>query len=118
MIDLPSPAGHDPRRWPYVRAAGGRWYAKASGNGLLLSCGEEEPVMPTDSAPEESVLANGLARFEDMTTTSITRVNNTWSGLRTFSADRSPVVGADPLNPSFIWARQAKAALVSRPPLP
>lgn len=38
-----------------------------------------------------------------MTTTSITRVNNTWSGLRTFSADRSPVVGADPLNPSFIW---------------
>lgn len=103
MIDLPSPAGHDPRRWPYVCAAGGRWYAKAAGNGLLLSCGEEEPVMPTESNPDESVLANGLARFEDMTTFSISRVNNTWSGLRTFAADRSPVVGADPLNPSFIW---------------
>lgn len=103
MIELPSPAGHDPRRWPYVHAAGGRWYAKAAGNGLLWSCGEEEPVMPTDSTPDESVLANGLARFEDMTTLSVTRVNNTWSGLRTFAADRSPVVGADPLNPSFIW---------------
>lgn len=103
MIDLPSPAGHDPRRWPYVCAAGGRWYAKASGNGLLLSCGEEEPVMPTEATPDESVLANGLARFEDMTTLSINRVNNTWSGLRTFAADRSPVIGADPLNPSFIW---------------
>ncbi|MCT4575779.1 FAD-binding oxidoreductase [Donghicola sp.] len=103
MIDLPSPAGHDVRRWPYVRAAGGRWYAKPTGNGMLLSCGEEEPVMPTDSAPDESVLAHGLARFEDMTTLSVTRVNNTWSGLRTFAADRSPVVGADPLNPSFIW---------------
>ncbi|MEY8880347.1 NAD(P)/FAD-dependent oxidoreductase [Donghicola sp. XS_ASV15] len=103
MIDLPSPSGYDVRRWPHVRAAGGRWYATPSGHGLVLSCAEEDPVMPTASSPDETVLANGLARFEDMTTMSVSRVNRTWAGLRTFAADRSPVVGPDPLLPSFIW---------------
>lgn len=103
MIDLPAPVGHDSRRWPYVRAAGGRWYMKPVGNTLLLSCAEEERAEPADALADEGVLANGLARFEDMSTMSISRVNGTWAGLRTFAPDRSPIVGADPLNRDFFW---------------
>lgn len=31
------------------------------------------------------------------------RVWHTWAGLRTFAPDRVPVVGPDPVEPTFIW---------------
>jgi glycine/D-amino acid oxidase-like deaminating enzyme len=41
------------------------------------------------------VLAEGLARYEEMVTEPVTRLISNWAGLRTFSPDRVLVIGRD-----------------------
>jgi D-arginine dehydrogenase len=38
-----------------------------------------------------------------LTTISVTRLERTWAGLRTFAPDGSPVAGEDPEAPGFFW---------------
>ncbi|MGL6211985.1 MAG: FAD-dependent oxidoreductase, partial [Paracoccaceae bacterium] len=56
-----------------------------------------------DAWPEDIVLAEGLARYEDMVTEPVTRLISSWAGLRTFARDRIPVIGRDPHQPAFFW---------------
>ena len=49
------------------------------------------------------LLAEGLARYEEMVTEPVTRIISNWAGLRTFSPDRSLVIGRDVREPSFVW---------------
>jgi glycine/D-amino acid oxidase-like deaminating enzyme len=49
------------------------------------------------------VLAEGLARYEEMVTEPVTRMLANWAGLRTFSPDRVPVIGFDRDVPGFFW---------------
>jgi glycine/D-amino acid oxidase-like deaminating enzyme len=49
------------------------------------------------------VLAEGLARYEDMVTEPVTRPETTWAGLRSFAPDRALVIGSDPADPAFLW---------------
>jgi len=49
------------------------------------------------------VLAEGLARYEAMVTTPVTRLITSWAGLRSFAPDRALVLGPDPAEPSFVW---------------
>ena len=44
-----------------------------------------------------------MARVEAATTLEVRRVRAKWAGLRSFVADRSPVVGFDPSAPGFFW---------------
>jgi D-arginine dehydrogenase len=42
-------------------------------------------------------------RIEQATTLAVGRVHHQWAGLRSFVADRSPVVGYEPSRPGFFW---------------
>ena len=60
-------------------------------------------MAPHDAWADEMVLAEGLARYEEMVTEPVTRIISNWAGLRTFSPDRSLVIGRDLREPSFVW---------------
>ena len=100
---LPAPEGHDVRNWPLVVSASERWYAKPDAGKLLVSPADEDPVDPHDAWVDDMVLAEGLHRFEQAVRMTVTRVERSWAGLRSFTPDRTPVVGFDPDREGFFW---------------
>lgn len=103
MARLPAPGGHDVTKWPMLMGVGETWYAKPDAGKLLVSPADAELVAPHDAFADDMVLAEGLARYEEMVTTPVTRVESNWAGLRSFSPDGSLVLGPDPEQPDFIW---------------
>ncbi len=116
MAQIPAPAGLDVARWPMVIGAGETWYAKPQAGKLLVSPADEELSEPHDAWPDDMVLAEGLARYEEMVTEPVTRLETSWAGLRTFSPDRALVLGPDPAQPAFLWcAGQGGQGFLSAP---
>jgi glycine/D-amino acid oxidase-like deaminating enzyme len=103
MARLPAPGGRDLSRWPMVIGSGETWYAKPDAGALLVSPSEAEPCAPHDAWADDMVLAEGLARYEEMVTEPVTRLIANWAGLRTFAPDRNLVIGPDPQDPDFLW---------------
>ncbi|MFT5342218.1 MAG: D-arginine dehydrogenase [Paracoccaceae bacterium] len=103
MARLPAPGGHDVSGWPMLMGAGETWYAKADAGKWLVSPAEADPTTPHDAYADDMVLAEGLARYEEMVTEPVTRVETNWAGLRTFAPDKALVLGPDPDQPNFIW---------------
>lgn len=103
MARIPAPGGHDTTHWPMIHGAGETWYAKPDAGALIVSPSEEDPMEPHDAWADDMVLAEGLARYEEMVTEPVTRIISNWAGLRTFSPDRSLVIGRDLREPSFVW---------------
>jgi glycine/D-amino acid oxidase-like deaminating enzyme len=103
MARIPAPEGRDPARWPMIFAAGESWYMKPDAGALIVSPAEEDPAEPHDAWADDMVLAEGLARYEAFVTEPVTRLISNWAGLRTFSPDRTLVIGADAAEPSFFW---------------
>jgi len=103
MARIPPPGGHDITAWPFVEGAGERWYFKPDAGRLIVSPSEEDPIHPHDAFADDMVLAEGLARYEEMVTEPVTRVEHSWAGLRSFAPDRALVIGRDPDVPDFAW---------------
>ena len=103
MARLPAPGGHDVSGWPMMFGVGEAWYAKPDAGALIVSPAEEHPATPHDAWADDMVLAEGLARYEEMVTEPVTRLLSNWAGLRTFSPDRVLVIGPDAHKPSFFW---------------
>ena len=57
-----------------------------------------------DAWADDMVLAEGLARYEEMVSEPVTRITANWAGLRTFAPDRTLVLGPAPQDPSFVWS--------------
>ena len=102
-VTLPAPAGVDMHDWPMVIAADESFYFKPDAGQLLLSPANEDPMEPCDAAPEEIDVAIAVDRFERATNVRVNRLNRRWAGLRSFVADRSPVVGFDDRAEGFFW---------------
>ena len=103
MARIPAPRGHDVSRWPMMFGPGEDWYAKPDAGALIVSPAEEHLMMPHDAWADDMVLAEGLARYEEMVTEPVTRLVSSWAGLRTFAPDRVLVIGHDPREPTFFW---------------
>lgn len=103
MARIPAPGGHDVSRWPMMFGPGEDWYAKPDAGALIVSPAEEDLMEPHDAWADDMVLAEGLARYEEMVTEPVTRLLASWAGLRTFSPDRVLVIGPDRREPSFFW---------------
>lgn len=103
MARIPAPAGLDVSHWPMLFGAGESWYAKPDAGALIVSPAEEHLVAPHDAYADDMVLAEGLARYEEMVTEPVTRMLANWAGLRTFAPDRTPVIGYDPEKTDFFW---------------
>lgn len=103
MARIPAPGGHDISHWPMMFGAGETWYSKPDAGALIVSPAEEDLTTPHDAFADDMVLAEGLARYEEMVTEPVTRMLSNWAGLRTFSRDRVPVIGYDRHTPGFFW---------------
>lgn len=100
---IPTPGGYDPSTWPIFFGVNESWYARPDAGALCVSPAEEYPTTPHDAWADDMTLAEGLDRFQSVVTEPVTRVLSNWAGLRTFSPDRSLVIGRDTAEPSFVW---------------
>ncbi len=115
---IPGPDGLDISAWPLVVNASETWYCKPEAGKLMVSPADEDEVEPQDAYPDDLVLAEGIDRFEQAVTIAVTRVERRWAGLRTFAADRTPVVGFAPDRDGFFWlAGQGGYGLQTAPAL-
>ncbi len=103
MARIALPAGMSPAAWPFVDGVGESWYCKPDAGALIVSPADEDPVDPQDAWADDMVLAEGLARYQDMVTAPVTRMLANWAGLRSFAPDRALVIGADAQEASFLW---------------
>lgn len=98
----------DAREWPLVgfeRGDGGMdAYCKPEPGGLMVSPADETPSEPCDARAEELDIARAIDGLTSWTTLTGRHVRGSWAGLRTFAADRNPVVGFAPDQPGFFWA--------------
>jgi len=98
-----APPGCDIRAWPLVIDAQESFYFKPDAGLLLMSPANEDPVPAQDVQPEELDVAIAVDRIEAATTLPIRQVRRKWAGLRSFVADKTPVVGFAPDAPGFFW---------------
>jgi len=101
LVDYPD--GVDARDWPLVVDIDEQFYFKPDAGQLLLSPANETHSLPCDARPDELEIAQAVDRICNITSLNVRKVNHSWSGLRTFSADRSFVVGYDPRLADFFW---------------
>lgn len=103
MARIPAPGGLDVSGWPMTLSAGETWYAKPDAGALIVSPADADPSTPHDAWADDMVLAEGLARYEDMVTQPVTRVISNWAGLRSFTPDGNLAIGPAHDDPDFIW---------------
>jgi len=102
IVILPPPPGYSPR-WPVVLDVGDQFYFKPESGRILASPADETPSEPVDAQPEELDVAIAIDRIQQAADIPVRHVDNKWAGLRTFSPDRTPVVGFEPSAPGFFW---------------
>ena len=100
LFDAAAPASAD---WPMVIDLDESFYFKPNSGRLMGSLADEAPSAPCDAAPEDLDVAIAVDRIEQATTLAVRRVTHAWAGLRSFVADKSPVLGFDPDAPDFFW---------------
>ena len=101
IIEAPPKA--DITAWPSVIDAQERFYFKPEAGRLLVSPAEETPCEPHDAWADDLTVAECVERMQQAADIPVRRVLRAWAGLRTFAADRGPVIGFDPLAPGFFW---------------
>ncbi len=93
-----------PASLPLIIGLDGSFYFKSdAGGSLWLSPHDETPCPPCDAAAEEMDIAIAIDRLQQVVDWRVKRVEHKWAGLRSFAPDRLPVIGPDPINPSFFW---------------
>lgn len=128
LFDLPD-RPTDPG-WPMVVDLTWAYYFKPESGRLLGSPADETLSQPCDARPEEIDVARALDAIGNAVGVELRHASHPWAGLRTFAPDHTPVVGADPAVPGFVWlagqggygiqtapalARAAAAAVLGRP---
>jgi len=115
LIDL---SGMDLHAVPEINELDETFYFKPDAGRLLVSPADETPCTPADVQPEEIDIAWAVHHFEEATTVKVDRVAKSWAGMRSFSADRLPVIGPAPDNLRFFWlAGQGGYGILSSPAL-
>jgi D-arginine dehydrogenase len=97
------PAGLDCRDWPLLIDVAEQFYVKPDAGRLLGSPADETPSPPCDAQPEDLDVAIAVDRIQTATTMRIERIGRRWAGLRSFVADKTPVVGESRTAPGFFW---------------
>jgi D-arginine dehydrogenase len=115
LVDLP--ADIDASRLPEVSELDDGFYFKPDAGRLLVSPSDETPCDPADVQPEEIDIAWAAHHVEQATTLPVRRIAKSWAGLRSFAADRLPVLGAAPGQRFFWLAGQGGFGILSSPAL-
>jgi len=91
------------KNWPLTIDIDEKFYFKPESGNLLITPADETPTYAHDVQAEELEVAQGIDRVQQVLNIEIRQVLRKWAGLRTFSKDRSPVVGYDPKVKNFFW---------------
>jgi D-arginine dehydrogenase len=102
-IIFPVPEPLDVRGWPVVVDIDEQFYFKPEAGKLLGSPADETPSAPCDAQPDELDVAIAASRIESTLDFPLGRIERKWAGLRSFVADRTPVVGFDERIRDFFW---------------
>jgi D-arginine dehydrogenase len=98
------PTPWDAEQWPMVLDVNEGWYARPEARTrLMVSPADETLSHPHDVQPEEIDIANGIARMQRALDIQVRRVEHSWAGLRTFTADGSLAFGWDRGQRGFFW---------------
>ncbi len=89
--------------WPLTLDIGEQFYFKPEGNNLLITPADEQPSEAHDAQADEYDVALGIDRLQQAVDIEFSSIVRQWAGLRTFSQDRSPVVGYDNTVENFFW---------------
>lgn len=89
--------------WPLVSCTDETFYLRPEPGSVLVSPADETPDGPGDARPDELDVASGLEGARAATTLPLRSVTRAWAGLRTFAPDRTPVLGPDQADPTFVW---------------
>ena len=103
MAVIESPNASVSDDWPMVVVADESFYFKPDAGRLMISPADETPSAPCDAQPEEYDIALAAARYEELTEIPVRRILSRWAGLRTFAADRTPIIGSFPDEAGFVW---------------
>lgn len=98
-----APAGQRVDDWPMVVDVDETFYLRPDAGKLLLSPADETPSPPCDAQPEEWDVALCIDRVQQAIDLPVRRIEHKWAGLRSFVADKAPVVGPAPDAPGFVW---------------
>lgn len=126
------PAGFTRRDAPITIDVEEQFYLKPDAGRLLISPADETPTDPCDVQPDEMDVAICADRIMTAFAIDIKRIENKWAGLRSFVADKEPVIGYSNSAPGFFWmagqggygiqsapaAAELAAALVQGLPVP
>lgn len=129
---IAEPDGFTHRDAPITIDVDERFYLKPDAGRLLISPADETPTDPQDAQPEEIDVAICADRIMTAFNLDIRRIENKWAGLRSFVADKEPVIGYSTVAPGFFWmagqggygiqsapaAAKLAAALVQGRPVP
>jgi D-arginine dehydrogenase len=97
------PAWYQPGVWPHTSDLSRHFYVKPEGQSMIASPMDEDPMPPCDARPDTLRVAEIADLLERWTTFPVPSIDNKWAGLRSFAADRHPVIGADPHITGFFW---------------
>jgi D-arginine dehydrogenase len=115
-VDLPD--GVNAASLPEMNEIEDCFYLKPEGGRLLASPADETPCEAGDVQPEELDIAYAAHYVEEATVIDVRRVYRSWAGMRSFSADRLPVVGPAADEPAFFWlAGQGGYGILTSPAL-
>lgn len=102
-VIVEAPSGLDVRGWPAVIDVDEQFYFKPEAGRILASPADETPSDPCDAWAEELDVAICIDRMQAAADLPVRRIVRSWAGLRSFVADRSPVIGFDPEVSGFFW---------------
>ena len=89
--------------WPQIFPAVEDFYCKPQSGLMLISPADADDAEPGETWADELRIAEGIAAFEKRIEFTVTRLETTWAGLRSFAPDGDPVVGFDEQAPGFFW---------------
>jgi D-arginine dehydrogenase len=98
-----APEGVDARAWPAVIDVDEQFYFKPEAGRILASPADETPSEPCDAWADDMDVAICIDRIQAAADMPVQRIVRSWAGLRSFVADRSPVIGFDDKVPGFFW---------------
>jgi len=93
------------------------WYAKPDAGKWIISPSDEDPVAPHDAWADDMVLAEGLARYEEMVTEPVTRLETSGRAYAHLRPTAPWSLAATRRTPRSFGSR-AKVAMAFKPPLP
>ncbi|GGA26325.1 NAD(P)/FAD-dependent oxidoreductase [Neptunicoccus cionae] len=97
------PAGFTRRDAPITIDIEEQFYLKPDAGRLLLSPADETPSDPCDAQPDEMDVAICADRIMKAFDLDIRRIETKWAGLRSFVADKEPVIGFSTTAQGFFW---------------